>query len=86
MTDFFSDFSKGLDSPADHHFLITPSDTSDIAVVPRALRVNSAGTLVLRDKAGQDMTYTVTDGEVIVFRPTRVLATGTTATGIVGWY
>ena len=86
MSDFFDDYSKTLESPADHHFVITPSDTADLAIIPRALRVGGAGTLSLRDKAGQDITYTVFDGEVVVFRAVRVLATGTTAGNIVGWY
>ena len=86
MSDFFSEFSKGLDSPADRHFSITPSDTSDLAIMPRALRIDSGGTLALRDESGQDITYTVSDGEVLVFRAVRVLATGTSASNIVGWY
>lgn len=86
MSDLFNTFPKTLESPADRHFPITPDDTTDLAIMPRAIRVGGAGTLVLRDREGQDITYSVTDGEVLLFRAVCVLATGTTATGIVGWY
>lgn len=86
MSDYFKTVSKTLESPADRHFPITPDDTADLPIVPRSVRVGGAGTLVLRDAEGQDISYTVSDGEVLVFRPVRVLAAGTTATGLVGWY
>jgi hypothetical protein len=72
--------------PADRHFTITPDDDADLSIVPRAIRVGGAGNVVIRDGAGTDVTYAVTAGEVLTFRPVRVLDTGTTATGLVGWY
>lgn len=86
MADYFSNFSKTLDSPADRHFSIVPDDQADLAIQPRALRANGAGDIALRDGEGNTVTYTVNAGEVLAFRPVRVLATGTTATGLVGWY
>lgn len=86
MADHFNTFPKTLESPADHHFAITPDDATDLAIMPRVIRIGGAGALVVRDRAGQDVTYTVTAGEVLLFRPVRILATGTTATDIVGWY
>lgn len=84
MSDAFASLSKGLTAPADIHYAITPSDTVDLPRRPRALRVQTAGNLVVRDAAGTNITYPVTAGEVFVFRGVRVLATGTTAT-VVGW-
>lgn len=86
MADYFKSVSKTLDSPADRHFAVVPDDAADLAVVPRALRIGGAGDVVLRDATGAEVTYAVTAGEVLAFRPVRVLATGTTATDIVGWY
>ena len=71
---------------ADRHFAITPSNDTNLTIQPRAIRVGASGNVVLRDGAGVDVTYAVIAGEVITFRPVRVLATGTTATGLVGWY
>ncbi len=86
MADAFDGYTSGLDSPGDLHVSITPSDSTDIANRPRALRFNGAGDVVIRDRAGTDITYTVTAGEVMPFRGVRILSTGTTATGIVGWW
>lgn len=86
MADPFADYQKGLDSPADRHFNISPNDTADLVVVPRSIFVGIGGTLVLRDEAGQDVTYTVPAGMILPFRAVRVLNTGTTASGLVGWY
>ena len=84
MTDPFSDFSKNLSSPADTHFAITPSDGTDLPVLRRALYCRAAGDVAVQDGDGLVLTYTVAAGEVLLFRATRVLATGTTAT-LYGW-
>lgn len=86
MSDPFKSHSKGLTAPADQHFAITPNDSADLAVIPRAIRVGGSGDIVLRDKGGVDVTYPAVAGEVLIFRAVRVLATGTTATNLVGWY
>lgn len=86
MSDPFQVQITRLDSPAAHHFAIIPSDTDDLPIRPRAIRVGEGGTLVLRDALQTEISYTVMAGEVLVFRALRVMATGTTATNIVGWY
>ena len=73
-------------SPGVRHFAITPSDTVDLPVKPRAIRANGAGNVVLTDEGGVDITYTVAAGEILPFSPVLVKATSTTATGLVGWY
>jgi hypothetical protein len=83
-TDNFASFSSGLSSPASKHYAITPSDTIDLADVPRAIYCNVAGNAVIRDKYGTDVTYALNAGQVLPFRGVRVLATGTTAT-LIGW-
>lgn len=83
MADPFELHIPDLHDPASVHFAITPADT-DLAVKPRALYVTVAGNLVLLDKAGRTVTYPVTAGQIIPFRPVQVRA-ATTAT-VVGWY
>lgn len=84
MSDIFSDYRKGLDSPADKHFQITPSDTTDLEFQPRALYVNTAGTASLVDADGAVVSYNVLEGAVLTMRPVRVNSTGTTA-DLIGW-
>ena len=86
MIDTFQSLSSSLENPAERHFPITPSDADNLPVRPRALRIGSPGVVVLRDEAGQDVSYGVAAGEILTFRAVQVRATGTTAGDIVGWY
>lgn len=64
--------------------LITPSDTAEVYFV--AIRVGVAGNLAVRTENGTTLTIpNVAAGETIKLRVTKVLATGTTATGLVGF-
>ena len=85
MADEFELHITELEDPAEVHYAISPSDSVDLATRPRALYVNAEGTVAIQDKLGTDITYNVTAGQIIPFRGTRILATGTTAT-VVGWY
>lgn len=86
MADEHAGFQESLSDPADSHVLITPNDSTDLATIPRGLFFNGAGDVVLRDKSGNDETYTVTAGQLLPFRARRILATGTTATGIIAMW
>lgn len=85
MPDPFDSDYVNLTSPAVSHYAVTPSDTTDLPVRPRALFVNVAGTAVLQDKAGTVISYNLAAGAVLSIRPLRVLMTGTTAQ-LVAWY
>jgi hypothetical protein len=85
MPDPFSADYVNLTSPAVAHYVVTPSDSTDLPVRPRALFVQSAGTAALQDKGGQVVTYDLAAGAVLSIRPVRVLASGTTAQ-LVAWY
>ncbi|HTJ56935.1 MAG TPA: hypothetical protein VL418_05140 [Devosiaceae bacterium] len=86
MTDRYQTLAAGLSSPAVGAFLVTPNDATDLPEVTRALIVGpgavqvttkDGATLVLPDMGGNwqwDL------------RVSRVLATGTTATLVVGLY
>ena len=84
-TDRFSDRQEGLTSPASRHWPITPDDDNDCDPKPRAIRIGTGGNLVIRDEQNNDVTYVVADGEVLPFRPKRIMAAGTDADNIVGW-
>jgi hypothetical protein len=83
--DYFANAKVNLEAPGRGHFPITPSDTVDMLVRPRAIYCLTAGNAVLQDANGVNVTYALTAGQVLSFGPTRVLATGTTA-ALVGWY
>lgn len=84
MTDNFAYDGVREMAPARVHFAITPSDTVDLAQPARSVYCNVAGTAVLRDGAGTNISYTLSVGQVLPLEVVRVLATGTTAT-VIGW-
>lgn len=84
MTDFFQDFTPGLDSPPARAQAIVPSDAAALPVVTRALNVASGGTVRVTTQAGDDVTVTIAAGITFPLRVRKVWATGTSATGIVG--
>lgn len=88
MADPWGSKPETLDSPADNGLAVTPNDDTDLTVTPRALYVGSGGDVVVHLRNGSGVAASVTlsnvaAGSVLAVRPTRVLATGTTASGIV---
>ena len=85
MPDRFADRSPSTDGPAFHGFAITANDGADLAEVTRALYVGTAGAVHVLMASGADMTFAnVAAGTVLPIRAQRVLATGTTATLVLG--
>ena len=82
--DHFDSHQRGLDSPAERHQAIAPSDSAPVDPRPRALYCQTAGDLALEDGKGTVLTYSVQAGQVLPFRASRVRATGTTAS-VYGW-
>jgi len=60
MADKYKRYRRGLSSPAERHFSITPQDGVDLPDRPRVLKVITAGDLNLRDIDGNTVIYTVT--------------------------
>lgn len=69
-------------------FLITPSDDDDLTLITRAISIAAEGTLRIIDESGNDVTIpsgALATGISHPIRATKVMATGTSATGILGW-
>ena len=74
-----------LDSPADDFFTITPSDSTDVTDITRAIFVTGAGDISCITRSGNTRTWAgVPASTLLPIRVSRVRATGTTATGIIG--
>ena len=61
---------------------VTPSDSADLAVPARALRIGAGGTLRITTYTGEVRNTNVEDGEVLLVFCIRVHSTGTSATDI----
>lgn len=82
--DQFAGTQAGLQSPALYIEAITPNDGADLARVTRALNVAQGGTVRVVTAAGVTGDVHIAAGVAFPIRVRRVLATGTTATGIAG--
>ncbi|WP_375290406.1 hypothetical protein [Qipengyuania sp.] len=69
---------------AKRFFPITPDGNTDLPTIPDAIYVTGAGDIVMKGSDGNNVTVKATANSILPFSPTRVLATGTTASGIVG--
>jgi hypothetical protein len=82
--DTFSGLPSNLTAPARDGASVTPSDSTNLTVVPRALYVGATGNVSAVLVGGQTISFQgVQSGTLLPVRVTRVNATGTTATGIV---
>ncbi|MGI1662015.1 spike base protein, RCAP_Rcc01079 family [Palleronia sp. KMU-117] len=86
MPDLFASSTPGLESPAAHLKVVTPSDSEDMPFASRALNVSGGGAVRVTTVAGDVATIAVVAGVPFPIRCRRVWATGTTATGIVAMY
>lgn len=89
MADRFSTHEPQLDSPADRGFSITPDNDDDLALNTRMIYVGGAGdiTVIMAGETNDANTLlfkAVPVGTVLPIRVRRVLATGTTATLLLG--
>lgn len=84
-TDRFDKHTPGLTTPAEDGFAITPHDTNELARVPRGIYVGGGGTVVLVTAKGTELTFVgLPAGYVLTIRATKVKATGTSATFLIG--
>lgn len=71
--------------PARNAIAVAPADdNTDLGTVSRAIMVGVSGNVVaIMSGNGQTVTFAMNAGEIYPFAVTRILKTGTTATGIV---
>jgi hypothetical protein len=87
MPDVFASHSPGLSAPLASAFPISPNDATDLPTMTRQIRVTGAGGSIVAVWAdGVETTEPVSAGETLDWRIRRVKATGTTATGLRGYY
>jgi len=86
MPDTYAAFSTSLTTPLVKGFSITPSDATDLSEVTRQIRITgNGGTIAVVWPGGETTTEPVAAGDTFDWRVVRVLAAGTTATGIRGY-
>ena len=74
-------------APAESAAAVTPSDSTDLTYLARALYIGSGGNLVIDVADGATVTFTnVMSGSILPVRVKRVRATSTTASNIVALY
>ncbi|MGA1564322.1 MAG: spike base protein, RCAP_Rcc01079 family, partial [Pontimonas sp.] len=79
MSDKFSNYHSGLESPAERAFAITGNDSTDLTVFPRAIYVGGAGNVKVITLGGDTVTFSgVLAGTVLPVRVKRVFSTDTT--------
>jgi hypothetical protein len=85
MPDEFARHETGLTAPARSAVAITPSDSLPLEQTTRAVYVGQAGALRVRMASDEVVTFSgLLAGVVYPFRLAQVMATGTTAGGLVG--
>lgn len=85
-TNEFSALARTVSQPASDFFTVTPSDTTDLQKMTKALWMPmsaTAGTVVVITEAGTTRTTYLAPGDLLPVRVVRVLATGTAAVGLV---
>lgn len=81
-----SSYASGLDAPATSAVAVTPSDSTPLAFLSRALYVGVSGDLTVIMMDGETATFTAAPVGILPIRVSQVKATATTATNIVSLY
>lgn len=78
--------NSGLQSSSDFQ-IISPANGADLAFQTRAIYVGGAGDLTVQNSSGVSITFlAVPAGAILPIVTSRVMLTGTTATGLVALY
>lgn len=87
MEDVFEDHAASLTAPVTDAVALVPDDLADLTHVTRAIFVGVGGDARVVMQSGQTVTLVnLQAGVLYPFRIRRVLATGTTAAGLVGMH
>ena len=84
ITDYFDTRSSEVTGPLNYAETITPSDTNDLTRVTRAIWVGTEGDLQVTLRSGETVTFANMYPGWHPIRATRVWATGTTASALIG--
>ena len=85
MADKFELHAVCLDSPAIRAVAITPNDSADLAISCRGVYVGTGGDLRVTTTSGDTITFPgLPDGSILPVRCSRVFATDTTASWLIG--
>lgn len=82
MTNPFDNRAPALSDPARDMAPVTPNDSTDLPHTALALYVETGGTVQFVSITGQTRSVAVSDFAILPVGMQRVLATGTTATGL----
>ncbi len=77
--------SHNSTGPALSALAVTPNDGADLSERVRSVTINTGGTLAYHNWRGVTCTTAALPAGTYPLLARRVLATGTTATGITGW-
>lgn len=87
MPDTFQNNARGLSSPLERFYAVTPNDGADLAFFCRGIILGVAGDVKVTDMDGNAVVLpSLAAGVVHPIRAKRIWATGTTATNIVAGY
>lgn len=84
MTDHFKTHAIGMSDPIQNAAAVTPDDAADLANTTRAVFVGTGGNLRVTLATGDTVTFANVGAGWHPLRVTRVWATGTSASNIVG--
>ena len=85
MQDAFANHTVGLTAPATRPEAITPNDDAELTRATRGLYVGQTGNVRFQSVTGDVVTMANMQGGILYpVRITKVFATGTTATDLVG--
>lgn len=85
MPDPFKSMARPLTAPALGSLAVTPSDSTDLATPVRAVTLQTGGTLAWINREGVAQATGPLPAGTYPLMARRILATGTTATGLTGW-
>jgi hypothetical protein len=90
MSDLYTKYPNTLDSPASRALAITPSDSTDLTFVTKAIYVGGGGSIkveLVGDTTPANVTFTsVQAGSILPIRVRKIYSANTTATNIIGLY
>lgn len=87
MSDTYQFQAHGLNSPLIGAFAVVPNDAADLPRITRQIRVTGqGGTVAVVWFDGAETAEPVSAGETLDWRIIRVKSSGTTATGLRGYY